>query len=154
MPVTEIDLETPEQSLDGEEQKTTKSTPMPNVEEQETKTIEFPPIGNGDKITINTPETIKDDSHANRTSFTEKLAATVGMKPREKEDVTTTTEKGKIFGTLSTITTEAGQGRDQTREGAVVHQSGQAAETRLRLVELGELTSKLEQIAIEEGITA
>ena len=47
MPLTEIDLETPEQSLDGEEQKMTKSTTMPKVEEQGTKTIEFSPIGNG-----------------------------------------------------------------------------------------------------------
>ena len=35
---------------------------------------------------------------------------------------------------------------DQTVEGAVVHQNFQAAETKLPLVELGELMSKLEQI--------
>ena len=39
MPMTEVNLETPEQSLDGEERKTTKSMPMPNVEEQGTKTM-------------------------------------------------------------------------------------------------------------------
>ena len=106
-PVTEIDLEPQEQSLDGMEQKTTASTPMPNVEEQGTETIEFSPIGNGDQTTNNTPETTKDDSQTKRTSFTEKLAARVGMKPREKEEVTTTNEKGKTFGTVSPITTEA-----------------------------------------------
>ena len=36
--------------------------PMPNVEELGTKTIEFSPIGNGNGITGNTPEIIKDDS--------------------------------------------------------------------------------------------
>ena len=35
----EIYLETPVQSIDGVERKTTESTPMPNVEERGTKTI-------------------------------------------------------------------------------------------------------------------
>ena len=39
MPVTEIDLETPEQSLDGEEQKATDSTPMPNEQDQEQRQL-------------------------------------------------------------------------------------------------------------------
>ena len=107
MPLTEIDLETPEQSLDGEERKTTKLTPMPKVEEQGTKTIEFSPVGKGYVITNNTPKSIKDDSQTKRKSFREKFAAMVGMKPREKEELTTMTEKGKTFGTVSTITTEA-----------------------------------------------
>ena len=64
---------------------------------QETKSIEFSPIGNGKEITNNTPETIQDDSQTKRTSFTEKLTAMVGMKPREKEEVTKTTERGKSF---------------------------------------------------------
>ena len=51
------------------------------VEEQGTKTIEFSPTGNGDEITNNTPETIKDDSQTKRTSFTKRFAAMVGMKP-------------------------------------------------------------------------
>ena len=75
----------------------TESTPKPNAEEQGTKTIEFSPIGNGNEITNNTPETIKVNSQTKRTSFSEKLAAIVGMKPREKEKVTTTTEKGKTW---------------------------------------------------------
>ena len=37
VPARETDLETPDQSFDGAERKTTESTPMPNVEEQERK---------------------------------------------------------------------------------------------------------------------
>ena len=59
IPAKETDLETPDQSIDGAERKTTESTPMPNVKEQEKKTIEFSPIGNVDETTNNTPETIK-----------------------------------------------------------------------------------------------
>ena len=57
---------------------------MPNVEEQEKKTIEFSPIGNVDETTNNTSETIKDDSQTKRTSFTERFAAMVEMKPKKK----------------------------------------------------------------------
>ena len=59
---------------------------MPNTEEQEKNTIKFSAIGNGDEAT-NTPETIKDDSQTKRTSFTERIAAMLGMKPKEKEEV-------------------------------------------------------------------
>ena len=113
VPATEINLETPDQSVDEVERKTTESTPMPNVEEQEKKTIEFSPIDIVDDTTSNTPETIKYDSQTNRTSFTERIAITVGMKPREKEEITPTTEKGKTFGTVSAITTEDSRDDDQ-----------------------------------------
>ena len=83
---------------------------MPNIEEQGTKTIDFSPTGNEDEINNNTPETMKDDSQTKRTSFTERFARMIGIKPREKEVVTTATEKSKIFSTVSTITTEAAQG--------------------------------------------
>ena len=46
---------------------------MPNVDEQENKTIEFSPFDNVDDTTSNRPETIKDDSQAKITSFTERL---------------------------------------------------------------------------------
>ena len=107
IPAKEADLETPDQnqSIDGFEQRETESTPMPNIEEQEKNTLEFSPLGNGDELT-NTPETIKDDSQTKRTSFTERIAAMAGMKPREKEEITTVTEKSKTFGTVSTITTK------------------------------------------------
>ena len=80
--VREIDLETPDQSTDGLERKTTKPTPMPNAEEQKNKTIEFSPIDIVDDPTSNTPEMIKYDSQTKRTSFTETIAAMVGMKPK------------------------------------------------------------------------
>ena len=80
----EIDLEIPDQSVDGVKRKTTESTTMPNVEEQEKKTIEFSLIDIVDNTTSNTPETIKDDSQTKRTSFTKRIAMMVGMKPREK----------------------------------------------------------------------
>ena len=85
VPVTENDFETPEQSLDGKERKTLESTPMPNVEDQGTKSMEFSPIDKGDENTYNTPETIKVDSKTKRTALTEKLAAMVGMKPRDRK---------------------------------------------------------------------
>ena len=34
---------------------------MPNANEQETKTIEFSPINNGNEVTGNTPETLKEE---------------------------------------------------------------------------------------------
>ena len=80
--VKEIDVETPDHSIEGAERKTTESTPMPNVEEQGTKTKEFSLIGNGDDITNNAPETIEEDSQTKRTSFTERFAAMLGMKTR------------------------------------------------------------------------
>ena len=43
-PTIEIDLETPDQSVDEVEKKTTESTPMPHMEDQNPKTVEFSPI--------------------------------------------------------------------------------------------------------------
>ena len=113
-----IDLETPDQSVDGVESKTTESTPMPKVEEQGKKKIEFVLLGNADETTNNTPATIKDDSQTKRTSIAESIAARVGTKPKEKEAVILTTEKGKTFGTVSAITTEAKQNEEQVTHGA------------------------------------
>ena len=115
--VNEIDLETPDHSIDGAERKTTESTPMPNVEEQGTKTKEFSLIGNGDEITNSAPESIKDDSQTKRTSFTERFAAMVGMKTREKEEVTAGTKKSKNFGTDSAITTGTKHDKEQVTLG-------------------------------------
>ena len=41
--------------------------------------------------------------------------------------MTTTTEKSKTFGKISTINTKADQGKDQTMAGAAGHQKGQAS---------------------------
>ena len=80
----------------------------------------------------------KSDSQTKRTSFTEKLAATVGMKPREKEEVTTVTEKRKTLGTVSAITTEANQENEQVTVGTAVHQNERATESKILLVGLGD----------------
>ena len=66
-PAIEIDLETPEQNVDEVEKKTTESTPMPNAAEPNPKPMEFLPIGTVEDTTGNTPETVKDESQANRT---------------------------------------------------------------------------------------
>ena len=78
VPAKEADFETPDQSVDGIERRTMESTPMPKIVEQEKNTIEFSPTGNGEEVT-NTPEMIKCDSQTKRTSFTERIAAMVGM---------------------------------------------------------------------------
>ena len=52
-PAIEIDLETPDQSVDEMEKKTTESTPMPNAEEPNPKPMEFSPI-----------DTMEDRQHA------------------------------------------------------------------------------------------
>ena len=146
VPAIEIDLETPDQSVDEVARKTTESTPMPNAEEQEKKTIEFSPIDTVEDTTSNTPETIKDDSQTKRTSFTERIAMMVGMKPRDKEEVEPTSEKSKTFGTLSTITTEAIQNDEQIKHGATANHGPTANREKTNSLELGDLMAKLDQI--------
>ena len=126
--------------LTGVERKTTESTPIPNADEQEKKTIEFSPIDIVDDPTSNTPETIKKLFSNKRTSFTERIAAMVGMKPKEKEDVMPTTEKCKTFGTVSATTTKANQDEQQVIDGATANQEKTIS------LELGDLMPKLEQI--------
>ena len=111
-PAIEIDLETPDQSVDEVEKKTTESTPMPNAEEQNQKSMEFSPIYTMEDTTGKTPETIKDESQVKRTSFTERIAMMVGMKSRDVAAEEPKAEKGRTFGTASTITTEANQDDD------------------------------------------
>ena len=82
-PTIEIDLETPDQSVDEVDKKTTESTPMPHMEDQNPKTVELSPIDALEDTTGNTQETVKDDSQVKKTSFTEKLAMMVGMKSRD-----------------------------------------------------------------------
>ena len=59
---------------------------------------------------------IKDDSQTKRTSFTERFEAMVGMKPREKEEAVPANEKSNIFGTVSMITTETNQDKEQVTQ--------------------------------------
>ena len=95
----------------------------------------FSPIDIVGDRTSNTPETIKDDSQTKKTSFTEKIAMMVGMKPREKEEIASTTEKGKTFGTVSEMATEA-----TVKNGTTANQE------KTTFLELGDLMAKLEKI--------
>ena len=109
-------------NIDEVERKTTESTSMPKAEDQERKTIELSPNDNVEEPTSNKPETIKDHSQTKRTSFIEKIPAMVGMKPKEKEEVIPTTEKGKTCGTVFAITTEAKQDEEQITHRATANQ--------------------------------
>ena len=113
-PTIEIELETPDQSVDEVGKKTTESTPMPNAEEPNPKHMEFSPIDNVEDTTCNTPETVKDESQK-RTSFTERLAMMVGMRSRDAAVEETKAEKSKTFGTVSTRKTETDQNEDQKK---------------------------------------
>ena len=98
------------------------------------------------------PETIKDDSQAKRMSFTERIAMMVGMKPREKEEIAPTTEKGKTFRTVSAIATEDNRDDDQAElvatasHEATVENGTKANKGKTPFLELGDLMAKLEQI--------
>ena len=87
---------------------------MPSSKEKKAKTIEFSPIGNGNEVTGRTPETKKDDSQAKRTSFLKRFATMMGMRPRDKEEISAGTSKNKTFGTISAITMEAGEGGERS----------------------------------------
>ena len=88
--------------LDKVLKKTIESTPMPSAEEQKAKRIEFSLESNRNEVTGNTSET-----ETKNTSFTERLTAMVGMRPKDKEEKTVGTTKSKTNGIVSAITTEA-----------------------------------------------
>ena len=142
-PAIEIDLETLDQSVNEVEKKTTESTPMPNAEEPNPKSMEFSPIDTVEDKTGNTPKTVKDVSQAKRTSFTERLAMMVGMKPRVTEEPKS--EKGKTFGTVSMKTTDTDQNEDQNRPGAAANNRVTSDHETMSL-DLGDLMAKLDQI--------
>ena len=143
-PTIEIDLETPDQSVDEVGKKTTESTPMPNAEEPNPKPMEFSPIDNVEDTTGNMPETVKDESQK-RTSFTERLAMMVGMRSKDAAVEETKTEKGKTFGTVSTRTTDTDQNGDQFRPGTATNNRTATAHGTATL-DLGDLMAKLDQI--------
>ena len=145
-PAIEIDLETPDQSVDEMEKKTTELTPMPNAEEQNQKTMEFSPLDTMEDTTGNTPETVKDESHIKRTSFTERIAMMVGMKSRDVVAEEPKAEKGKTFGAVSTITTEANQDDDQVKQGAASSNRATPSHKTTNPLDLGNLMAKLDQI--------
>ena len=131
----ETEVETPDQSIYGMEPKETESTPMPNTAKQEINTIEFSPIGNGDEAT-NTPETIKDDLQTKRKSFIETIAAMVGIKQREKDEITAVTAKSKDFGTVFTITTETRKDKEEATQEATSSQNKRSDGTKTTSEEL------------------
>ena len=145
-PAVEIDLGTPDQSVDEAEKKTTESTPMPIAEEQKQKLMEFSPINIVEDTTGNTPETIKDESQAKKTSFTERIAMMVGIKTRDIVEEEQKAEKGKKFGTISTRITEANRDDDQAKHGATASHGATADHETTTPLELGDLIAKLDQI--------
>ena len=142
----EIDLETPDQSVDEVEKKTTESTPMANAEEQKQKSMEFSPIDTLEDTLGNTPETTKDESQAKRTSFTEMIAMIIGMKSRDIVGKEQKAEKGKTFGTVSTKTTEVNRDDDQSKHGATASHGATADHETTNPLELGDLMAELDQI--------
>ena len=108
--------------------------------------MDFLPIDTVEKTAGNTPETIKDESQTKRTSFTERFAMMVGMKSRYIVAGEPKTEKGKTFGTLPTITTEANQDDDQVKHGAAASNGATADHETTTPLELGDLMAKLDQI--------
>ena len=145
-PAIEIDLETPDQSVDEVEKKTTESTPTPNAEEPSPKSMEFSPVDTVEDTTGNTPDMVKDESQAKRTSFTERLAMMVGMKPRDIVTEEPKAEKGKTFGTVSTKTTDTDQNKDQIRPGAAANNNRATSDHETMSLNLGDLMAKLDQI--------
>ena len=140
-PTIEIDLETPDQSVDEAGKKTTESTPMPNAEEPNLKPIEFSPIDNVEDTTGNTPETVKYESQK-RTSFTERLAMMVGMRSK---DAAVEETKSKTFGTVSTRTTETDQNEGQRKPGPATDYRT-TTDHGTTTLELSDLMAKLDQI--------
>ena len=144
-PTIEIDLETPDQSVDELEKKTTESNPMPNAEEPNPKPIEFSPIDDVEDAIGNTEETVKEDSQVKKTSFTERLAMMVGIKTKENVTEEPKAERARTFGTVSTKTTEANPREEQTKAEATAEERPTADHEEATL-ELGDLMAKLNQI--------
>ena len=144
-PTIEIDLETPDQSVDELEKKTTESTPMPNADEPNPKPIEFSPIDNVEDAIGNTEETVKEDSQVKKTSFTERLAMMVGIKTKENITEEPKAERAPTFGTVSTKTTEANPREEQIKAEATA-EDRPTADHEEATIELGDLMAKLNQI--------
>ena len=144
-PNIEIDLETPDQSVDETGKMATESTPMPIAEEPNPKPIEFSPIDNAEDAIGNTEETVKEDSQVKRTSFTEKLAMMVGIKTKENVTEEPKAERARTFGTVSTKTTEANPREEQAKAEATAKERP-TADHEETTIELGDLMAKLDQI--------
>ena len=144
-PTIEIDLETPDQSVDEVEKRTTESTPMPHVEDQSPKTVEFSRIDALEDTTGNARETVKDESQVKKTSFTDNLAIMVGIKSKDNTAEESKTERARTFGTVSTKATEAGLKEEQAGAEATA-EDRTTADHEIATLELGDLMTKLNQI--------
>ena len=144
-PTIEIDLETPDQSVDETRKMATESTPMPNAEEPNPKPIEFSPIDDAEDAIGNTEKTVKEDSQVKRTSFTEKLAMMVGIKRKENVTEEPKAERARTFGTVSTKTTEANPREGHAKAEATAKERP-TADHEETTIELGDLLAKLNQI--------
>ena len=144
-PTIEIDLETPDQSVDETRKMATESTPMPNAEEPNQKPIEFSPIDDAEDAIGNTEETVKEDSQVKRTSFTEKLGIMFGIKTKENVTEEPKAERARTFGTVSTKTSEANPREEQAKAEATAEERP-TADHEETTIELGDLLAKLNQI--------
>ena len=144
-PTIEIDLETPDQSVDETRKMATESTPMPNAEEPNQKPIEFSPIDDAEDAISNTEETVKEDSQVKRTSFTEKLGIMFGIKTKENVTEEPKAERARTFGTVSTKTSEANPREEQAKAEATAEERP-TADHEETTIELGDLLAKLNQI--------
>ena len=70
----------------------------------------------------------------------------VGMKSRDIVTEEPKAEKGKTFGTVSTITTEANQDDDQVKQVAAASNRAKVDHETTTPLELGDLMAKLNQI--------
>ena len=76
----------------------------------------------------------------------------VGMKPREKDETATTTEKGKTIGTVSAVTTEDNRDYDHVNlvatasHVATIEVGTTTNQEKTPLLELSDLIAKLEKI--------
>ena len=70
----------------------------------------------------------------------------VGIKSRDLVTGEPKAEKGKTFGTVSTITTEANQDDDQVKHGTAANIMAKADHETTTYLELGYLMAKLDQI--------
>ena len=118
---------------------------MPKAEEPNPKSMEFSPLDNVEDTTGKTPETVKDESQAKRTSFTERLAIMVGMKSRDAAAEEPKAEKGKTLGTVSTKTRDTDQNEYQIRPGTAANNRA-TTDHETTTLELGDLMAKLDQI--------
>ena len=85
-------------------------------------------------------------SSEKKTSFTERVAMMVGMKSRDAAAEEPKAEKGRTFGTVSTITTEANQDEDQVNQGTADSDGETRNQGKTTPLELDDLMAKLDQI--------